>query len=1353
MAKNRKLKPGSRPLILLPWSKFDPTLKYSPQAMTYQRRDLQCRPAYKNDRHQLELPRALEPSCSSVVDNVNEAWRLTGFYGFPERNRRRDSWNFLRSLADNTNQPWVVIGDFNDLLAQEEKRGPNAHPEWCIQGFRETLSNCRLTDLSMHGFPFTWCRHRGKPNEIYERLDRAVGNIQWLNLFPEYHVENLVSPISDHSPIALHTQMRSPSPISKRFRFENKWLHEDTFDNFFLQSWTSPENSDFLHKLSKLAKDLHKWGRNLNSSFKKEIKEANSKLNVLRESPDQFAAAAYEEERTRLIATLLKEEEHWRQRAKAHWLKEGDLNTKFFHAYANGRRKTNQILKLKDDNGNWVKDPSVLRNLVKGHFNRIYSAYMGNPEEITRLVKNRLSPRELARLDLPFTKEEFRRALFQMHPDKSPGPDGFNPRFFQKKWEFLGDEIFNTGKSWLENGILPPGVNDTVIALIPKVNSPSSLKEYRPIALCNVILKIITKVLANRIKPILPNIISANQTAFVKDRLITDNIIIAFEMLHSMQRNTRKKSGEVAIKIDISKAYDRLSWVFLRQMLSGLGFPTRWIKMIMMTVESVHYFVKVNNELVGPITPKRGIRQGDPLSPYLFIICMEGLSTYMDVEESAGRIHGCKAARGAPSISHLFFADDAFFFCKASIDEIRHLKFMLTTYEEASGQAINYEKSGIMGSNNLAPELMHGVSHILGIVHPINTDRYLGLPSLVGRSKKSIFRHIRDKLWTKIQRWNKNPLSSAGKSTLIKAAAQAIPAYYMNVFLLPVSTLSTLERMINSFWWSRKSDGPRSINWLSWDKLCTPLNFGGLGFRDFTAFNLAMLGKQGWRLVLNSSSLVSRILKAKYYPKKEFLEAQLGHSPSYIWRSIWHSQLALQKGIRWKVGNGRSINIWKDPWLRDDEIFTVESPLVLEHANMTVGDLVNPLSQEWNRELLARLFSSRDCNRILNLSPPNESHPDKIIWHWTEDGIYSVKSCYRLITEKIAPLSHLFISGDWKRIWKANIPNKVKFFIWRAIREVIPTRNALQSRGIQVPPLCPLCNRNVENNWHALVDCPQVRSIWNETGLSSEIDARTLEANSFSELIFKFLHDHSGHDGDSFLMLLWSIWHRRNDIVWNDGPRDPSPVIRRAFCLLSEWRAKRSLTMISSGSHDQPNTDSWKPPRPDFLKCNVDATVPDNNSSAGFGAVIRNHKGEFIAAKATPISSRPPVRECEALAIRDTILWVANRGESNVVFETDAKVVADAIYDPIPDDSEFGDIIKDIRSLLNANMNFSVHAVSRQANEVAHLMARRSRFLTCPLVFHVTPDFLISCMNTLCNPIPINETNEALMGDGNAEAH
>lgn len=347
---------------------------------------------------------------------------------------------------------------------------------------------------------------------------------------------------------------------------------------------------------------------------------------------------------------------------------------------------------------------------------------------------------------------------------------------------------------------------------------------------------------------------------------------------------------------------------------------------------------------------------------------------------------------------------------------------------------------------------------------------------------------------------------------------------------------------------------------------------------------------------------------------------------------------------------------------------------------------------------------------------------------------------------------HLFVNGDRKLIWNSNIPNKVKFFVWRAFRDILPTRHKLQSRGIRVTPFCPLCNRNVENVWHALVDCPTVRPIWQEAGFWNVIDEKSNIVNSFHELTFGFLNENTGLLGERFLMILWSIWYRRNDILWNNGPREASLVVRRANQIFSDWKASKKVPLVVNDPLMRPNRTAWSPPRRGFLKCNVDAATFQQYPKAGLGSVLRNCNGDFIAAKASPIGSFPPVRECEALAILDALKWISSREDRNVIFESDAKVVVDAIYDDTSDHSEFGDIIKDIRRILNAKNHFSVHYISRQANEMAHLTARHSCSLARPFIFHVMPLFLnyCNCNNSVCRNA--NETNESRLGNGIAEA-
>ena len=225
----------------------------------------------------------------------------------------------------------------------------------------------------------------------------------------------------------------------------------------------------------------------------------------------------------------------------------------------------------------------------------------------------------------------------------------------------------------------------------------------------------------------------------------------------------------------------------------------------MLCVSTVSYSVSVNGELVGPFSPGRGLRQGDPLSPYLFIICAEGLSSLIKQVERRGAIHGCRICRGAPRISHLLFADDSFFFFRADAVESSTMHTIFVKYESDSEQAINFQKSGIFFSRNASSLDRDFISNILGVSTPLNTRRYLGLLSLIGKSKRAVFGFLRDRLWRHLQGWQSKLLSQAGKEILIKAVGQVIPSYCMSTFLLPISLSEELQKMMNSF-----SSGARS---------------------------------------------------------------------------------------------------------------------------------------------------------------------------------------------------------------------------------------------------------------------------------------------------------------------------------------------------------------------------------------------------------------------------------------------------------------------------------------------------------------------------------------------------------------
>ena len=267
----------------------------------------------------------------------------------------------------------------------------------------------------------------------------------------------------------------------------------------------------------------------------------------------------------------------------------------------------------------------------------------------------------------------------------------------------------------LQGGNIPEGWNDTIMVLIPKVKNPEKLKDLRSISLCNIVYKLVSKVIANRLKCILGEIISDNQSAFVPGRLISDNTLLAYEMSHFLKRKRSRSVGYTALKLDMSKAYDRVEWNFLERILGQLGFYESFVQLISKCIRSVTYKFKVNSTYTDVVVPGRGLRQGDPISPYLFLLCAEGLSALLHQAEFVGRIRGIKVAPTAPTVTHLFFADDSLMFFEASREGATEISRILQVYEAGSGQMVNRDKSTIMFIRNTKGADKDIVMNILGL--------------------------------------------------------------------------------------------------------------------------------------------------------------------------------------------------------------------------------------------------------------------------------------------------------------------------------------------------------------------------------------------------------------------------------------------------------------------------------------------------------------------------------------------------------------------------------------------------------------------------------------------------------------
>lgn len=289
---------------------------------------------------------------------------------------------------------------------------------------------------------------------------------------------------------------------------------------------------------------------------------------------------------------------------------------KWFHSRANARRKKNTMLEVFDHEGNWVDDNDIMGDITTKYFMEMFKSSEPKNEAVEKVISGfskRISEVQNQMLDMSFTKMEIEITLKSMNPTKAPCPDGAHALFFQKYWDIIGSEVSKLCLEVLNEGKDISPLNRTFISLIPKVQQPKKMEEYMPISLCSVAYKLIAKAIANRLKKVLGTIISQTQAAFVPGRLIIDKVVVGFEYIHAINSKRNGKCGITTLKFDMREAYDIVEWSFLRKAMEGMRFSSNWIDRIMMCVETVRYSILINGIPSKEFTPRRGIRQGDPL--------------------------------------------------------------------------------------------------------------------------------------------------------------------------------------------------------------------------------------------------------------------------------------------------------------------------------------------------------------------------------------------------------------------------------------------------------------------------------------------------------------------------------------------------------------------------------------------------------------------------------------------------------------------------------------------------------------------------------------------------------------------
>ena len=401
-------------------------------------------------------------------------------------------------------------------------------------------------------------------------------------------------------------------------------------------------------------------------------------------------------------------------------------------------------------------------------------------------------------------------------------------------------------KAIFMDGLVLDYLNDMLVTLIPKCKTPESLNNYRPISLCNSVDKIVSKILVERIRPYLNKLVSPIQSAFVPGRKGIDNVLVAQELFYAVD-GKKGKEGYMAIKVDLEKAYDRLEWCFIHKVLQAFQFPQNIVKVIMSCVTSTKISILFNGEALELFNPSRGIRQGDPLSSYLFILCMEYLGHLIDKKCMEEVCKPLKASRDNIGISHLFFADDLILFAKVDEDSCETISEVLDEFCEESGQKVSVDKSRIYFSPNVQAELRREICSRLGIQATANIGNYLGFPIKHKGVPRNRMNFIVERVMNKLAGWKARFLSFAGRSVLVKSVMSSIPNYVMQAASLLAHLCEKLDKINQDFLWGSTSE-KRRLHLVGWSKIIRPKEEGGFGIQGARAKNLALLAKLNWRM-------------------------------------------------------------------------------------------------------------------------------------------------------------------------------------------------------------------------------------------------------------------------------------------------------------------------------------------------------------------------------------------------------------------------------------------------------------------------------------------------------------------------
>ncbi|GKV34367.1 hypothetical protein SLEP1_g42744 [Rubroshorea leprosula] len=789
--------------------------------------------------------RKKEDLMGSNYIGVSGLWRedltlvnILNVYSPCQLTRKRALWEEIMNLVRSRKGKWCIGGDFNAARSVKERAGCKEVSREMSE-FNYFIHDAGLVDLPIVGRKYTWYNSNGQSMSI---IDRFFLLEEWLMKWSDVKQWGLRRTVSDHCPVMLKNERIDLGP--KPFIFFDVWLEQPGCKEMISNVWRSTmikgwKGFILKEKLKRTKQALKEWSGRSMAKVDCKISEAEREIAAIDKRGEEVQLLAEDNKKRRnnfldLWRNLKIKERMWQQKSRKMWLKEGDANTRFFHRSVKGRWRRNEM-----------------------NYNELQVA--------------------------PFTEEEIRNTVWDCDSTKSPGPDGFNFRFIKDMWEDIKTDVVGFIQEFHEQGRLVKGSNPSFIVLIPKVENPQRIEEFRPISLIGIMYKIIAKLLANRLQKVLDRIIGEQQMVFICGRQLVDGAVIASEVIEEARRKKRKS---FMFKIDFEKAYDKVCWEFLDYMMLRMGFNDAWRKWIQECLQSSMISILINGSPTKQFLVSKSLRQGDPLSPFLFLILAEGLNGLVSSAIEKELYKGVLIGDGEVMVTHLQFADDTIFFGEALEDNIGVIKCIMRTFELASGLKINYGKSQIVGVEaeegwieKMAYKLCCKVGEF-----PM---KYLGILIGGNHRKLAMWQPLVDSFKRKLASWKGRHLSLAGRVTLINSVLSSLPVFLMSVYLISkvVGAISDKWRRLMEERYCSKIWGGGG-HWLDWVR--DGRRVGSIWWRDVRALNMGHGMNVGWlsegfRIKVGEGKMVSK--------EKECYQMGNTQSDTWKWNLSWRRSL------------------------------------------------------------------------------------------------------------------------------------------------------------------------------------------------------------------------------------------------------------------------------------------------------------------------------------------------------------------------------------------------------------------------------------------------------------------------------